>query len=76
MAEFPNVAPQENEKGIEYEGYNGWFNNRGKHDLGAVGKILIIPVFIQYSPVHSTSSSTKYILVLSSSLSSSISSIP
>jgi hypothetical protein len=39
MAEFPNVAPQDNEKGIEYEGYNGWFNNRGKHDLGAVGKI-------------------------------------
>jgi hypothetical protein len=41
MAEFPNVAPQVNGKGIEYEGYNGWFNNRGKHDLGAIGNYKI-----------------------------------
>ena len=46
MIEFPNVSPQDSDIEREYEGYDGWFNNRGKHDLGAVGKYFQLTSFM------------------------------
>ena len=46
MIEFPKVSPQDSDIEREYEGYDGWFNNRGKHDLGAVGKYFQLNIFM------------------------------
>ena len=40
---FPEISERghENEE-IEYEGYDGWYNNRAHPEWGAVGKLLDI----------------------------------
>ena len=41
IADFPKISNRSHEESeIEYEGYDGWYNNRAHPDWGGVGRFI------------------------------------